>query len=182
MFYVVFLLAILSRLVPHPPNVACIAALGLLAGCYVRGSVAWVLPVAAMLVSDVAGHVLAIPGLGLYAPLAMAFVYGGMVASVAVGRCLRARPRPWSVAAASVASSTLFFLLSNTGVWLGGFYAQTPAGLLACFTMAVPFYGYTLLGDLFFSATLFGTFELLRHRVPAGALGPAVLSPSAAAR
>lgn len=182
MFYVVFLLAILSRLVPHPPNVVCIAALGLLAGCYIRGSAAWILPVAAMLISDVLGHLFAIPGLGFYSPLAMAFVYGGLTASVAVGRHLQARPRPWKVAAASLASSTIFFLLSNFGVWLGGFYPQTPAGLVACFAMAVPFYGYTLLGDLFFSATFFGAFEFLRHRLPSTALGPAVLSTPVASR
>ncbi|MBP7842859.1 hypothetical protein KA017_02550, partial [Candidatus Woesebacteria bacterium] len=46
-------------------------------------------------------------------------------------------------------ASFLFFLLSNLGVWWY-WYDHTLAGLLLCYSLAVPFYSKTLIGDLFF--------------------------------
>jgi hypothetical protein len=46
-------------------------------------------------------------------------------------------------------ASFLFFLISNFGVWLN-WYPRTTEGLLQCYLLALPFYGRTLLGDLFF--------------------------------
>ena len=41
------------------------------------------------------------------------------------------------------------------------------AGLAACYAAGIPFFRWTVLGTLFYSALLFGGFALLRHRVPA---------------
>ena len=46
-------------------------------------------------------------------------------------------------------ASFLFFLISNTGVWFY-WYPHTLQGLLTCFTLALPFYTHTLIGDLLF--------------------------------
>ncbi len=46
-------------------------------------------------------------------------------------------------------ASFLFFALSNFGVWWG-WYAHTLEGLITCYTLAIPFYRNTLLGDLAF--------------------------------
>lgn len=46
-------------------------------------------------------------------------------------------------------ASLIFYLLSNLGVWWY-WYPRTTAGLVSCYTLAVPFYRNTLLGDLFF--------------------------------
>jgi hypothetical protein len=52
--------------------------------------------------------------------------------------------------------STQFFLITNFFVWLGHdvVYAHTFAGLIACYTEALPFFGWTLGGDLFYTAVL----------------------------
>ena len=42
-----------------------------------------------------------------------------------------------------------FFLISNFGVWILG-YPKNLEGLLLCYTMAIPFFGYSIAGDLFF--------------------------------
>lgn len=47
------------------------------------------------------------------------------------------------------AASVLFFSFSNLGVWWYWF-PHTGAGLLTCYTLALPFYQRTLLGDLVF--------------------------------
>lgn len=161
MFYLLILAAAATRLFPHPPNVACIGAVGLFAGCYLSGKRAYLVPLAALLLSDIAGHMLKIPGMGFYQPLTMASVYLGAVAAVPVGRWLSSRKQLWFRApAGSLMASTAFFLISNFGVWLGGWYTFTLAGFLSCYINAIPFFGYTLAGDLLFTGVLFGSFEL----------------------
>ena len=45
----------------------------------------------------------------------------------------------------------LFFLITNFGVWSLGQYGYSFEGFLECYTLAIPFFGYTLLSTLFFS-------------------------------
>ena len=46
---------------------------------------------------------------------------------------------------------TIFFLITNFGVWTTGYYGLTFQGLLKCYTMALPFYANTLVSTAFFS-------------------------------
>ena len=164
MFYLLILLVAASRFLPHPPNVACVGALGLFAGCYLQGRRAYLVPLAVMLGSDMVGHMAGIPGLGFYSPITMVMVYLGMVLAVPVGRWIRtSKLKIACYPIAAVGASTLFFLVSNLGHWLAGFYPMTGAGLLACYVNAIPFYGLTLTGDLAFTALLFGSWEFSRR-------------------
>ena len=71
----------------------------------------------------------------------------------------------------SLAGSVLFFLVSNFGVWLTAQmvpgYPACTAGIVPCYAQALPFFQWTVLGTLFYSALLFGGFALLRRHVPA---------------
>ena len=72
-----------------------------------------------------------------------------------------------TIAGAALASSILFFAVTNFGTWATGeIYPPTLAGLAACYVAAIPFFQNTLAGDLFFSALLFGGFALLERRLP----------------
>ena len=76
------------------------------------------------------------------------------------GLLLRDRVNPLSVTAASLSSSLLFFLVSNFGVWVsGGLYPLTASGFLSCFLLAIPFFSATMVGDLFYSTLMFGSYE-----------------------
>ncbi|MDB4676965.1 hypothetical protein OAF09_01920 [bacterium] len=164
MFYLLIIAAAATRLLPHPPNVACIGALGLFAGCYLSGRRAYLVPMVALLVSDVVGHFLKLPGMGFYQPMTMLAVYLGVAAAVPIGRLLANRSHlSLKVPAGSLAASTAFFLISNFGVWISGWYGLSISGLIACYTNAIPFYGYTLAGDLMFSGVLFGSWELSKY-------------------
>ena len=55
-------------------------------------------------------------------------------------------------------SSIIFFILTNLGVWYLG-YPRNIEGLIACFTLALPFFVNTILGDLFYSFILFRSFK-----------------------
>lgn len=162
MFYLLMILAAASRFLPHPPNVACLGALGLFAGCYLSGRRAYLVPLLVLLVSDVVGHVFSVPGMGFYHPMAMLMVYAGAVAVVPVGRWMAKNQGMWRYPAAAVVASTVFFLVSNFGVWLAGWYPMNSAGLISCYLYAIPFYGYTIAGDLAFTAVLFGSWEFSR--------------------
>lgn len=159
MFYLLALVVAASRFLPHPPNVACVGALGLFAGCYLTSYRAYLLPLAAMALSDVTGQLLGVAGLGFYHPATMATVYGGMTVAVWIGRQLAENDAWLRIAGGSLAVSTSFFLISNFGVWLGGWYPASLTGLAACYANAIPFYGYTLAGDLMFSGVLFGAWH-----------------------
>ena len=170
MFYLSLIaVAVASRFLPHPPNVAVVGALGLFAGCYLNGRKAFLVPLVILLLSDGIGQLLRIPGLGFYHPITMIGVYGGAMLAVPIGRLVGQLRQSGSgvrfgsgVIGGSLIASTLFFLVSNLAVWGAGWYPMNFGGLAACFAAAIPFFGYTLVGDLCFSGLLFGTRELSR--------------------
>lgn len=152
----------LMRLVPHPPNLVPVGALGLFAGARMPWWQALSVPLLVMALSDVALRLLhGYPGFSL-------FVYGSMLVNVLIGRLLCRTNSPWRIGGASLLCSCQFFLVTNFGVWLGGtMYPQTWAGLLACYVAGLPFFGNTLLGDLGYSAVLFGLYAWMSQRAPA---------------
>lgn len=164
--------AALMRLVPHPPNFTPIAALALFAGAHFESPrVALAVPLVAMLVSDVALQMM--HGTGLHS--ALFAVYLSFVAVVGIGLLLNSRRRPAWILAAALASSTLFFVVTNFAVWAqGSMYPLTPEGLMACYIAAIPFFGWTVAGDLFYTTLLFGSFALAERRF-------ALFAPRAAA-
>jgi hypothetical protein len=97
----------------------------------------------------------------------MPYVYGSVALVVVIGWAVARRITPLTVAGAAIASSVLFFLVTNFGTWATGeLYPQTLAGLAACYVAAIPFFQNTLAGDLFFAALLFGGFALAEARLP----------------
>ena len=161
------LLAILSaiaaaaalRLVPHPPNFTPIAAMALFGAAHLRrSSLAFAAPLGALLLSDLV--------LGFYAGMWVQYVAVALI--VLLGWVALKRVTPIRVGAAAIASSILFFVVTNFGVWMtGAMYPHALAGLAACYVAAVPFFQNTLAGDLFFSGLLFGGFALLERMLPA---------------
>ena len=146
------------RLVPHPANFAPLGAMALFSGAYLgRRVLAFAAPLSALLLSDLI--------LGFYPGMLVQYVSVALV--VLLGSGVLGRITALRVGGAAVASSVLFFALTNFGVWLlSGMYPQTLSGLAACYVAAVPFFQNTVAGDLFFSAALFGGFALLERAVP----------------
>jgi len=150
------LAAAASRLLPHPPNLTPIAAMALFGGAYFADRrAALLVPLAAMFLSDLV--------IGLHR--GMPEVYGCFALTVCIGFWLRTRRTLLPVAGAALASSLLFFIVTNFGVWaLGSLYPKTVEGLIACYLAAVPFFKNTLIGDAFYTAVLFGGFVLAERR------------------
>ena len=146
------------RLIPHPPNFTPIGAMALFSGAYLgRKGLAFVAPLAAMLLSDAI--------LGFHS--GMPFVYASVALIVLIGSLVASRITAMTVVGAALASSVLFYIVTNFGTWLvSGMYPLTGAGLAACYVAAIPFFQNTAVGDLFYCAVLFGGFALLERAVP----------------
>jgi hypothetical protein len=154
----IVLAAAASRLIPHPPNLTSITAVALFGGAYFSDRrLAFLVPLGALFLSDLI--------LGFYSH--MAVVYFSFALIVCVGLWLQKRRSAFNIAGAALASSILFFLLTNFGVWaFGSLYPKTLEGLLACYVAAIPFFQNTLQGDLFYTVVLFGGFALLERSFP----------------
>ena len=152
-------MAAAMRLLPHPPNFSPIAAMALFSGAYLPNRpLAFAAPFGALVLSDLF--------LGGFYP-GIAFVYASFALTVLIGWAVARRKTPLNIAGGALASSVLFFILTNFGMWLfSGFYPVTWEGLVACYVAAVPFFQNTLAGDLFFTALLFGGFALAERLVP----------------
>jgi hypothetical protein len=171
------ILAALSRLLPHPSNFAPITAPALFgAANFDRKWKAFLVPLSAMLLSDVCFEVLYRLGLspawGFHR--FMAANYGAFAVIAGMGLWLRHRQRFVPVAGTVLASSLVFFVVTNSAVWaftadapFPSGYPKTWAGLVECYAMAVPYFHWTLLGDVTYATTLFGGFALLTRVVPA---------------
>jgi hypothetical protein len=147
------------RLLPHPANVTPIAALALFGGAsFSDRRLAFIAPLTALLLSDLL--------LGLYR--GMEYQYASFALTVCLGLMLRNRQTVLTVAGAGVASALIFFVISDLGVWLTSpLYAKTVSGLMACYVAAIPFLRNMVLGDLFYTALLFGGFVALERAFPA---------------
>jgi len=152
----IIVVAALSRILPHPVNVTPVAAIALFAGAYLpKNGLALAIPLAAMLLADSI--------IGFHST--MPFVYAGMLITVGLGMLLRGRTRAPSIAGASIVSSVIFFILTNLGVWMvQDMYPHDASGLAASYVAALPFFTNSIIGDLAFTALLFGVFMFAEKR------------------
>lgn len=152
------LVAAFSRLIPHPWNFTAIGAMALFGGAYFPSKTkSLLIPLAALVLSDLV--------LGFHNT--MLFVYGAFLLTVLVGWTLREERSVLKVGTLALVTSSIFFLVSNFGVWMMmGMYPKTWDGLVACYVAAIPFFGNQIGGDLFFAALLFGAYETLKKVSP----------------
>lgn len=142
----------LSRLVDHPANFAPIGAVAILSAYYLKSKYSWVLALGAMLTADLF--------LGFYQWQVMLAVYGSYLAMWGLGRYAKTQETRWALAPMTLLGSSLHFILTNFAVWaFTGLYAKTMTGLLMAYTMAVPFFKWTVAGDVFYAVLFVSAIE-----------------------
>ncbi len=150
---VLVVLIVASRLMPHVWNVAPVAAAALLAGAVLPKKWALAVPLLGMLFSDLL--------IGFYHWQVMLAVYGSFAVIGLMGAYLK-KFSTVKLVGFSLASSTLFFLVTNLAVWAAGdWYPKTLEGLMMAYTLAIPFFRNTMLGDLMFTGALFGAWSVV---------------------
>lgn len=147
------LLGVFARLIPHSPNFTPVGAIALFGGYSLDKKQAFILPLLMMLLSDLF--------IGFDSLQMRVFVYGSFLVAVLIGRLLKNNLSYKNLVLASFASSIVFFIVTNFAVWVfTPLYLKTFDGFVNCFIMALPFFRNTLLGDLFYTGVIFGSYRL----------------------
>ena len=162
--YLLLLVAILSRVVPHAGWMNFTAVGGAL--LYFGARRPWremLVPLAALMATD-------------YYLTAYVYHYAfrwegyvttwiWYVAAMALGQILLSgKTSFWRVGAGALLGPTSFFVVSNYAVWAGsGMYPHTLAGLQTCYVAAIPFYRNDLASTALILGAAFGIPALVRH-------------------
>lgn len=149
-------LAVLSRLIPHPPNFAAIGAVGLFTGASLGNR--WqslIIPTLAMLISDavIGFHWMCI------------VVYGSMALYVVAGWWAGPQASPRWLLVASLTGSIGFSIVTNFACWLS-MYERSWSGFISCYVAAIPFFQNTLVSDLVYGTSLFAVLKTAELRIP----------------
>ncbi len=160
------LAAAFSRLLPHPYNFSPIAGMALLGGAvFENKKLAFLLPLGALFLSDLCFSLFT--GIAGFYGISQVINYAAFALIVLLGMTVIKKIRFRNVILASVSASFLFFIISNFGAWVAGAgippYTADGAGLLNTYILGIPFFGNTVIGDLFYSGVLFGIYELIGY-------------------
>lgn len=137
------------RLVPHVPNFAPVGAIALFGGTLLSWRLAVWLPLGVMMASDLI--------LGFYPGII--YTWAGFLLVAVWGMVFHKRRFVARVTLGALGSSSIFFVVSNFGVWIAsGMYAHTFSGLLLCYTLALPFLRATVVSDIVYSVILFSGY------------------------
>lgn len=162
MSYLVVLLSVLTRFIPHMPNFSPVFAALLFGGAHLKRRDAIWYPLALLAASDV---VLTTVVYRMTIGWGQSITWLGFAMVALIGYWLREHETIARVGIASVAGPTVFFLISNFGVWLGWrMYPATWDGLVTCYVAALPFYRNSLVATVGYAALLFGANEIYRRR------------------
>ncbi len=170
-----FLIAIIvltafSRIVPHMPNFSPLGAIGLFGAAHFdKKWKAFLIPIAAIWLSDLFINNV------IYAQYYPQFTwfyegfywqYGSYLLITVAGLAIFNKINTSKVLTGALASTVIFFLISNFGCWIGStFYPQNFSGLITCYIAGIPFAKGTLLSDLVYSGILFGGYYFLQSKV-----------------
>jgi hypothetical protein len=94
--------------------------------------------------------------------------YGSYLLITLIGILIFTKVNTSRIIGGALLSTILFFLISNFGTWASGaMYPKTLEGLAACYVAGIPFIKGTLMGTLFYSALMFGSFSFVQNQFPA---------------
>lgn len=155
MIYLIIILAIISRFVPHLPNFAPITAIAIFSAAYLPWKKAFGVTFAARFISDIF--------LGFFFWPLMVAVYASHLAGILLGLWIkRAQNYRWiKIAGSSLIASALFFLITNFA-FLYSNYPHNFSGVIQAYVNGLPFLRGTLIGDMFYTAALFGGYEAVK--------------------
>ncbi len=144
------LIAVWFRLIPHPPNFTPVTSLALFSGLmFQKRWLSILTPLVAMFLSDM------VLGFGMIS----LWVYTAFVMVTMLGWVLK------QMNAKSIfLSSLIFFIVSNFGVWFMD-YPHTIEGLITCYTLAIPFFGYSIVGDLMWGYIIKHSHKLVESKI-----------------
>ena len=143
------ILGVIFRVIPHVPNFTPLAGIALFSGVYLNKKHGYIVPLAIYIISDLI--------VGMHNTVF--FTWASIAIIYFVGVYLRGRKTVSNTALFTLISSVVFFIITNFGVWLMGWYPRTLQGLTQCYTLAIPFFRTSLLANFIYVAVTFGLYE-----------------------
>ena len=137
----IFLALAASRFVPHPPNFTSLLALSFYVPAILGRKF---LP--ALLISFIITDFI----IGFHN--VVFFTWGSVILIGIISKFFL--KSIFSRLSGALMGAVIFFLFSNFGVWINGMYGYSLDGLILCYTMAIPFFSYSLISTLIFSLSL----------------------------
>lgn len=148
-FFIV--LFVLARLIPHPPNFTPLIAAAIFIPFITKDMRVIVsLPIIVMFVADylIGFHEL------------MLWTYGAFLL-ISISGLKYFNGKFNRLMMLSLSSPTIFYLLTNFGVWFGSnTYSANIEGLISCYVAGLPFYANSIAACLLFSAAFFMVVEI----------------------
>ena len=162
--YLLTIIGVLGHAIPHPGLPFTAVGGSLLYFGARRPLSQAIIPIAALAASDyyLTTHVYGFP----FIVSGYLLTWAWYAAVVVLGAILLCKSTTIvRVASATLLASTSFFVVSNYAVWAvqPGLYPHTFAGLMACYTSALPFYRNDLVSTAIVASLAFGIPEALRR-------------------
>lgn len=161
--------ATFSRIIPHPYSFTPMGTIALFGAAYFsKKIIAFIIPLISMWLSDIVIQNTIYAGLynhfWLY-PENFPFNYFAFFLTAALGILFLKEIKIFNIIGAGISAAVLFFLISNFGDWVSTtMYPKNLSGLISCYAVGVPYFGNMLASNLFYSAILFGVFELAQRK------------------
>lgn len=159
--------AMLTRVLPHPPNVTPMTAICLFSGMALGVRfLTFVLPFVVLYASDflinntIGRAFIADTSEIIWWTDFMNWTYGSYFLIILASAYFLKKATTRSVILMAFGSGVLFFLLTNFSSWIGfSFYPKTFSGLLLCFEAGIPFFRISIIGDIVFALILFWSYK-----------------------
>ena len=139
-----------SRFIPHPPNFTSLLALSFYIPA-VFGIRYIPVVVFALLFTDLI--------IGFHST--MVFTSGSIVLIGLISKYFN-KSIIFRISGA-LTGALLFFIITNFGVWISGSYGYNLNGLITCYFLALPFFGYSILSTLVFSVIIETVYKFLKN-------------------
>jgi len=156
-------LAVGWRIINHnfqfAPNLELVTVVSVLAAIIFGWRIAIIVPIVTMIISDII-----IGNSSIFIFTWGTFAIIGL--SAVILKKLNEKPKMQILSSGgfAAASTFLFFIVTNFGVWLQGWYPATLAGLIDSYVMAIPFYRTMLIGNLILVPTSIIIWQLVKSR------------------
>jgi hypothetical protein len=144
----IFIALAASRFIPHPPNFTSLLALSF----YVPALLG-----VRYLPALIASFILTDLIIGFHG---VTFFTWGSIIFIGLGSKFFISSIYTRISGALL-GACLFFIITNFGVWSLGQYGYTPQGLLLSYTLAIPFFAYTIISTFIFSGIIEGIYNII---------------------
>ena len=143
----IFLALAVSRFVPHPPNFTSLLALSFYVPAFLGIRYLPALLISFLITDFFIGfHTLTL------------FTWGSVILIGLSSKFFLSTI--FSRVSGSLLGACIFFIITNFGVWSMGSYGYTLNGFLLCYTLAIPFFAYSIISTLIFSGIIEGLYKL----------------------